>query len=65
MGVEYILKNTLLRRSLDNVTVVLIAFTNLKHAALGVSYEAPQLKHMERVKSAGLNHGHQVNRNTQ
>ena len=35
MGVEYILKNTLLRRSLDNVTVVLIAFSNLKHAAFG------------------------------
>ena len=26
MGVEYIIKNALLRRSLDNVTVVVIAF---------------------------------------
>jgi len=26
MGVEYILKNALLRRSLDNVTVVVISF---------------------------------------
>ena len=35
MGVEYILKNSLLRRSLDNVTVVVIGFTNLKHCAFG------------------------------
>ena len=37
MGVEYILKNTLLRRSLDNVTVVLIAFSNFKHAVFGTA----------------------------
>jgi hypothetical protein len=37
MGVEYILKNSLLRRTLDNVTVVLIAFSNFKHAAFGKS----------------------------
>ena len=41
MGVEYILKNALLRRSLDNVTVVVIGFTNLKHCALGSSYSRP------------------------
>ena len=35
MGVEYILKNSLLRRTLDNVTVVLFAFTNFKHACFG------------------------------
>jgi hypothetical protein len=35
MGVEYILKNSLLRRTLDNVTVVLIAFNNFKHAVFG------------------------------
>ena len=35
MGVDYILKNTLLRRSLDNVTVVLIAFNNFKHSVFG------------------------------
>jgi len=28
LGVEYILKNSLLRRTLDNVTVVLVAFEN-------------------------------------
>ena len=28
MGVEYIIKNALLRRTLDNVTVVLVAFDN-------------------------------------
>lgn len=37
MGVEYILKNSLLRRSLDNVTVVLIGFNNFKHAVFGRS----------------------------
>ena len=35
MGVEYIIKNSLLRRSLDNVTVVIIAFSNFKHALFG------------------------------
>lgn len=35
MGVEYILKNSLLRRSLDNVTVVVIGFSNLKHEVFG------------------------------
>ena len=35
MGVEYILKNSLLRRSLDNVTVVIVAFSNFKHSVFG------------------------------
>ena len=35
MGVEYILKNSLLRRSLDNVTVVVVGFSNLKHEVFG------------------------------
>jgi hypothetical protein len=35
MAVEYILKNSLLRRTLDNVTVVLIAFSNFKYSAFG------------------------------
>ena len=35
MGVEYILKNSLLRRSLDNVTVVIIGFSNFKHQVFG------------------------------
>ena len=37
MGVEYILKNSLLRRTLDNVTVVMISFSNFKHACFGSS----------------------------
>jgi hypothetical protein len=37
MAVEYILKNSLLRRTLDNVTVVMIAFSNFKHAVFGES----------------------------
>jgi protein phosphatase 2C family protein 2/3 len=37
MGVEYILKNSLLRRTLDNVTVVIIAFSNFKRAVFGPS----------------------------
>jgi hypothetical protein len=35
MGVEYIIKNSLLRKSLDNVTVVIIAFSNFKHSLFG------------------------------
>ena len=35
MGIDYILKNSLLRRSLDNVTVVMIAFNNFKYALFG------------------------------
>ena len=35
MGVDYILKNSLLRRSLDNVTVVIIAFSHFKHTVFG------------------------------
>jgi len=35
MAVEYILKNSLLRRTLDNVTVVMIAFNNFKHSVFG------------------------------
>ena len=35
IGVEYIIKNSLLRRSLDNVTVVIIAFSNFKHSLFG------------------------------
>lgn len=35
LGVEYILKNSLLRRSLDNVTVVIVGFSNFKHAVFG------------------------------
>lgn len=35
MAVEYILKNSLLRRTLDNVTVVLIAFSSFKRSAFG------------------------------
>lgn len=35
MGVDYILKNSLLRRSLDNVTVVIVGFNNFKHAVFG------------------------------
>ena len=37
MAVEYILKNSLLRRTLDNVTVVMISFSNFKHAVFGSS----------------------------
>jgi hypothetical protein len=35
MGVDYIIKNSLLRRSLDNVTAVVIAFSNFKYSEFG------------------------------
>ena len=38
LGVEYIIKNALLRRTLDNVTVVLIAFDNFYKQCFGVDY---------------------------
>jgi protein phosphatase 2C family protein 2/3 len=36
LGVEYIIKNALLRRTLDNVTVVLVAFDNFYKQCFGV-----------------------------
>lgn len=36
---EYIIKNALLRRSLDNVTVVVVAFENFQRIALGTTLE--------------------------
>ena len=45
MGVEYILKNALLRRSLDNVTVVVIGFESFqKKLSHGVNYSPQQHK---------------------
>ena len=35
IGVDYVLKNSLLRRTLDNVTSVLISFKNFKEAVFG------------------------------
>jgi hypothetical protein len=59
MGVEYILKNSLLRKSLDNVTVVVISFTNFKHTVFGQgtrqeSVEPEATKVIERTRSANL-----------
>lgn len=56
-GVEYILKNSLLRRSLDNVTVVVIAFTNFKHTVFGhVSRhdDSQERETHDKTKSANL-----------
>eukprot|EP00347_Sterkiella_histriomuscorum_P008846 403343516 len=44
MAVEYILKNSLLRRTLDNVTIVMIAFNNFKHTVFGQTKGKQQLK---------------------
>ena len=49
MGVEYILKNSLLRRSLDNVTVVIIAFSNFKHTVFGHSSEKKEKESEQKV----------------
>ena len=48
MGVEYILKNSLLRRTLDNVTVVMIAFSNFKHSVFGQSSKSNRAKESHR-----------------
>eukprot|EP00347_Sterkiella_histriomuscorum_P014758 403359647 len=44
MAVEYILKNSLLRRTLDNVTILMIAFNNFKHTVFGQTKGKQQLK---------------------
>jgi serine/threonine protein phosphatase PrpC len=59
MGVDYILKNSLLRRSLDNVTVVVVAFSHFKHAVFGQAAPRPDPKEasgktIERTKSANF-----------
>lgn len=41
VGIETIIKNTLMRRSLDNVTAVIIAFSNFKKVVFG-SKKAPE-----------------------
>lgn len=38
LGVESILKNSLMRQSLDNVTVVMVAFQNFKRIVCGQSF---------------------------
>ncbi|CDW84010.1 protein phosphatase 2c containing protein [Stylonychia lemnae] len=38
LGVEYIIKNALLRRTLDNVTVVVVAFENFQRIAFGSTF---------------------------
>lgn len=43
MAVEYILKNSLLRRTLDNVTVVMISFKNFKHTCFGEDKPDPTI----------------------
>ena len=51
-GVEYILKNSLLRRSLDNVTTVVVAFSNFKHTVFGHGRtESKDREVLERTKS--------------
>jgi hypothetical protein len=35
LGVDYLLKNSMLRRTLDNVTAVMISFKGFKHAVFG------------------------------
>lgn len=44
LGVDYILKNSLLRRSLDNVTVVVIGFSNFKYSEFGSEAESQRHK---------------------
>jgi hypothetical protein len=52
MGVEYILKNSLLRRTLDNVTVVMIAFQNFKTVVFGESNNGSFLNDTIEAKQA-------------
>jgi len=47
LGVEGILKNSLMRQSLDNVTVVMVAFQNFKRVVCGTSSIRSAEKHSE------------------
>ena len=60
MGVEYILKNSLLRRTLDNVTIVLIAFSNFKHAAFGQGNTSGRNRHNNDSRKAIDNSSSQI-----
>jgi hypothetical protein len=42
LGVEYIIKNALLRRTLDNVTVVIIAFDGFYNECLKLGMQRDQ-----------------------
>ena len=44
LGVEYIIKNALLRRTLDNVTVVVVSFENFQRVTFGQSSIVPDDK---------------------
>ena len=52
LGVEGILKNGLMRQSLDNVTVVMVAFQNFKRIACGYSVANSAEKQNERTQTA-------------
>eukprot|EP00347_Sterkiella_histriomuscorum_P007122 403350178 len=56
MAVEYILKNSLLRRTLDNVTIVMIAFNNFKHTVFGQTKSKQELKRKQVKGSSQSNH---------
>ena len=47
MGVEYILKNSLLRRTLDNVTAVMISFNNFKRKVFGNGKNSARVEQSE------------------
>ena len=51
MGVDYILKNSLLRKSLDNVTVVVIGFSNFKYSEFGHEGDAAQRRKSENAQT--------------
>ncbi|CDW80413.1 serine threonine protein phosphatase [Stylonychia lemnae] len=55
MAVEYILKNSLLRRTLDNVTVVMIAFNNFKHSVFGTGKHSGKNKNKKGTMSKQSN----------
>ena len=50
LGVEYVMKNSLMRKTLDNVTVVLISFTNFKHIVFGEGNKSKQEEEKKVIK---------------
>ena len=62
LGVEGILKNSLMRQSLDNVTVVMVAFQNFKRAACGITAQNSAEKQAENFsnrQNSAQKHNHE------
>ena len=61
LGVESILKNSLYRQSLDNVTVVMIAFQNFKRTVFGKSKHSSSDRSPLKAQTQSTTSNHNLN----